>query len=208
MLCQCGTEFFTNANRIAAARGKFCSKQCMYKYRIRPSGLQYNIVSANKGWFRPTGITKKSPGDKKYCPGCKEIKIVEEFYKSSRINHDGYRSYCIRCNNDKSNAWSANNKLSNRRKVERHRAKKIGQIGIVPKDYWEILISIFGTRCLSCGDQEKLELDHVIPLSWGTSETKLHDISNFQILCRGCNARKKDKMIDFRIFQYGYVGDE
>jgi hypothetical protein len=34
----------------------------MYKYRSRPSGLSYNIISNNSGWFQKThGRNKKDP---------------------------------------------------------------------------------------------------------------------------------------------------
>lgn len=73
------------------------------------------------------------------------------------------------------------------------------QIGVVPVDYWEILISVFGNRCLECGSDDQLTLDHVIPLSKGG----MHCISNFQILCHLCNARKGNRnMNDYRPFKY------
>mgnify|MGYP000973943211 CR=1 FL=1 len=52
VLCPCGDEFETSQDRIDAGRGKYCSKPCMYKYRTRPSGLRYNIVAENRGWFK------------------------------------------------------------------------------------------------------------------------------------------------------------
>ncbi|QQL45888.1 HNH endonuclease [Sulfuriroseicoccus oceanibius] len=43
-----------------------------------------------------------------------------------------------------------------------------------------------GGRCVSCGDNENLEFDHIIPFSKGGSATE----RNIQLLCRTCNASK------------------
>jgi len=43
-----------------------------------------------------------------------------------------------------------------------------------------------GGRCVKCGSQEKLEYDHIIPLSKGGSNTA----RNIQLLCEKCNRSK------------------
>lgn len=45
-----------------------------------------------------------------------------------------------------------------------------------------------GHRCVQCGATECLEIDHIQPLSKGGR----HDEVNMQVLCRTCNAKKKD----------------
>ena len=42
--------------------------------------------------------------------------------------------------------------------------------------------------CVQCGNNERLEYDHVIPVSKGGSNTE----RNIQLLCEGCNRKKSD----------------
>lgn len=53
----------------------------------------------------------------------------------------------------------------------------------------------YGNICLACGSAENIQIDHVLPVSKGG----LNVIENYQPLCRSCNAKKSDKVIDYRI---------
>lgn len=45
-------------------------------------------------------------------------------------------------------------------------------------------------RCVECSSKEKLEYDHIIPLSKGGSNTA----RNIQLLCQKCNRSKSNKI--------------
>lgn len=73
------------------------------------------------------------------------------------------------------------------------------------EDIREILIRVFGDKCMRCRRYSRypiatwigrlqLCVDHVIPKSKGGTD----HIQNRQLLCHGCNAGKKDKRIDYR----------
>lgn len=48
-----------------------------------------------------------------------------------------------------------------------------------------------GGGCVKCGSQEKLEFDHIIPVSKGGSNTA----RNIQLLCESCNRSKGDSIV-------------
>ena len=48
--------------------------------------------------------------------------------------------------------------------------------------------------CLRCGSQDKLQVDHIFPISKGG----VNKISNLQTLCNTCNAKKRDTFKDYR----------
>lgn len=51
--CECGKEFEVRQKRIEQGRGDYCSRPCMYKYRVRPKGLKYVLVKENPTSFKP-----------------------------------------------------------------------------------------------------------------------------------------------------------
>jgi hypothetical protein len=83
-----------------------------------------------------------------------------------------------------------------RQKFERLRRKFAGGAGakLSPKRYAiseEVRIFVWrrdGGRCAQCGSQERLEFDHIIPVSKGGSDTE----RNIQLLCETCNRKKSD----------------
>jgi len=46
--------------------------------------------------------------------------------------------------------------------------------------------------CVACGTDERLQVDHIIPVSRGGT----NDPDNLQMLCKSCNASKRDKTMD------------
>lgn len=101
--------------------------------------------------------------------------------------------------------WWKNNKKRNsyfdkfpekRLEYERNRRARIrGSGGKFTSEEWKRVCDFYGNKCLSCGkDDEKLTLDHVIPLKAGGK----HSIENIQPLCGHCNYSKGTKIIDYR----------
>jgi len=86
---------------------------------------------------------------------------------------------------------------------QRRRAVKRGNGGSFSEAEWLTLCGLAKDRCLSCGKQEKLTVDHVIPVtSQGNS-----DIQNIQPLCHSCNSKKGTAIMDFRTDEiYEWLG--
>lgn len=54
-ICQCGKAIearYYKARPKTAYNPKYCSINCAYSLRVRPSGLEYKIVTENKSWFK------------------------------------------------------------------------------------------------------------------------------------------------------------
>jgi 5-methylcytosine-specific restriction endonuclease McrA len=94
----------------------------------------------------------------------------------------------------KSRAYYAANPDKSRMHAHNRRARKIGNGGKHTASEWRALCAWFGNVCLRCGAQEKLSVDHVVPLSKGGTSA----IDNLQPLCKPCNNRKHTKLIDYR----------
>jgi len=75
-----------------------------------------------------------------------------------------------------------------------HRAQARGSDTDFTAAQWEAVCAVFGHQCLACGATSSLTVDHVVPLCKGGSNT----ITNLQPLCRSCNSRKGQRIIDYR----------
>lgn len=92
--------------------------------------------------------------------------------------------------------WVKNNPDKIYASVERRRTKIAKADGDFSAKEWRDLKSLFGNICLWCGQRKPLTVDHVVPLSKGGTNW----ISNIQPLCKSCNSKKNNKIIDFRPF--------
>lgn len=73
-----------------------------------------------------------------------------------------------------------------------NRARRKGAIGFIKFMEWLNLVDFFDGRCAYCGvPSNKLEPDHVLPISRGGTNTLI----NILPACRSCNAKKKNKTL-------------
>lgn len=76
----------------------------------------------------------------------------------------------------------------------RRRAQKRNSEGSYTQIQWKALCELHDNRCLCCGEQKPLTVDHVIPLSKGGT----NNIDNIQPLCKSCNSKKWQQSTDYR----------
>lgn len=60
----------------------------------------------------------------------------------------------------------------------------------IPQEVMDKVWNRDGGKCIRCGSRELLEFDHIIPFSKGGAAT----YRNIQILCKGCNIQKSNKI--------------
>jgi hypothetical protein len=71
------------------------------------------------------------------------------------------------------------NKFTKKHRVDRY----------IPKQMREEILSKYQFKCVECGVTEKLEIDHIKPISKGG----ITELSNLQVLCKKHNIKKSNK---------------
>lgn len=84
-ICKCGNEFEIREKRLLDGRGVYCSKSCKYKYRVRPTGLKYNIVKDNPTQFKI--------GHKSWNKGTKGIMPTPPNYTGDDVGYSGLHDW-------------------------------------------------------------------------------------------------------------------
>jgi len=92
------------------------------------------------------------------------------------------------------NEWRAKNPELTQMYSERRRAREALAEGRYTASEWKALCAEYDYKCVKCGRQVPLTVDHVIPLSKGGRNS----IDNIQPLCLPCNSGKKDRIADYR----------
>lgn len=93
-----------------------------------------------------------------------------------------------------SKVWAQTHPKEVRVMQERHRSRKLNAPVIdLTVEEWTQILKAYEYRCAYCGqEEEKLQQDHVIPLSRGGS----HTASNIVPACKSCNASKNDRTVE------------
>ena len=213
----CSKEFITYPSRIKIGKGLFCSKNCWQEYHdlklvCRNCGKEYlypksqslvNFCSdrciesyraKNKetrsckicGKNFTTYLQRDKEGRGKFCSSVcywKSLEMPEDVIKEHRRNYT--RKYRAK-NRDKTISWK-----------HKRRALHASLGGIFTDKQWEELKKKYNNRCAVCGEEKKLTVDHIVPLSRWNEWIETHkvnylanDIQNIQPLCINCNSQK------------------
>ena len=140
----------------------------------------------------------------KYCKRCDRWLPLACFYRN-RTRPDGRQCFCKTCwladctarkqrNPERRRAIVRKFHLSEKGRRERHRsnAKRRAAIAgaafceVLPKAVRLVVWAKCDGRCFYCGSQERLEHDHMVPISRGGE----HAEHNIVVCCEVCNLRK------------------
>jgi len=74
-----------------------------------------------------------------------------------------------------------------------HKRRIVGAniVSNVTKDEWDSIKKKYRNRCVYCGEEKKLTIDHIIPVSKGGNHVK----ENIVPACISCNSRKGDRPV-------------
>ena len=131
-------------------------------------------------------------GGEKKCVGCKDIKIVEEFYTSSRTD-DGLNKYCKHCCKV-NRACEGVRKRDKKSKLSVRQEQRAKSQGIIYEAGIK-LVNIFKRDLGLCGicglwvAPKHASMDHVLAISRGGT----HIMGNLQLSHLKCNLRKGNR---------------
>ncbi len=197
------SEFSKNKN-MKDGRSHYC-KSCSKD--ARQKWLVNNIEAAREAtrrWYK-NNIEKAHSASRKWkkINSEKEKETMKKYVENNKEKVREAQRNWRKNNPDKARLSSLNSVHKNpdakKAKDHRRKAKKRGNGGSFSPVEWKELREKYGNKCLCCGEEKKLEADHVIPvIKGGTS-----NIENIQPLCRSCNAKKSSSEIDYRKVLYG-----
>lgn len=75
------------------------------------------------------------------------------------------------------------------RYIEQRLTNKIKRNSYISKQLRNEVLKKYKHECVFCGSTEKLEIDHIKPVSKGG----LSEFLNLQVLCKKCNVKKSNK---------------
>lgn len=154
--------------------------------KVRQSRRNYQsanrsaIAERMRGWRR-----KNRERLKKY-----QAKWIADNPETVAAYQEGYRERRKRV----ARAWALANPARVRARLHRRRSRERNSEGSFTADEWKALCEKYGNRCLACGRDGKLTVDHVVPVAAGGKST----IENIQPLCFRCNRQKGVRVIDYR----------
>lgn len=120
--------------------------------------------------------------------------LYAERQEQERARQRAYYQANLEKKRERSRAWLRTRSDWTRARHANQAAAKHGVVGIVTEADIASVFMTYGRLCLACGSSERVEIDHVVPLSQKGPNHK----DNMQPLCRTCNARKGAQTIDYR----------
>ena len=123
-----------------------------------------------------------------------KLEYQEWYAKSGKNYHRDWQSNNREKVRHAAITWRRRHPEESRSSGNKTRLRRAGLTEFHTLDEWLDLIRKCDGKCLKCGTDENITIDHVIAISQGGSDL----ISNIQPLCKKCNASKGNKSTDYR----------
>jgi 5-methylcytosine-specific restriction endonuclease McrA len=172
---------------------KLCERKRVSEYksknpeRVLESGRKYRAKPSNK--------EKTAEYNKDYYVQNSE-KIKERTKSWAENNKDKKRASDSRYSlenrsklRENHKRWMAENPEKGREYLNRRRALSASCDGNFTATQWQARLDYYGGQCVYCGSEDKIEIEHRIPLSRGGTNWP----ANLVPACKSCNCKKSTK---------------
>lgn len=135
---------------------------------------EYRKLSDLRGWDKNPRVKKKRV----------RTEYMREFMRKYYLTENGKKRI-----QEKNKRWEQS--LSGKTFRKNRKANLRGARGTYSQDYFNWLVKKLDFKCISCGQQKKIEVDHILPIARGG----LNVDWNIQPLCISCNRKKSSSLI-------------
>lgn len=187
-------ECMKTQRRIAAEKRGDGEKQKQYYQKNRET-----ILSRVRQWAQDRKEQKREYDKKRRIEKADQIREIKKAYyqnnKQEILAHNKeHRKSILEKMREYSRKWKKRHKDKVNESTRNRRARIRGNGGVLTKQEWQMILEKYDHKCLRCGSTDRIEADHVIPISRGGKNVA----SNIQPLCRICNASKHNRIKDYR----------
>lgn len=186
------------------SKGKTCSK-CSTHFKVVADGFYLDRRGRPHGAKCKRCCIAAILANRTYDPAARSAEHRERYendpvYREAVKRRARERAARLRATEEGRAAWNAKKEEWRRahpeKKAEQNRRDKQwrAQAGWITRQKRERVLKHYGAICVACCSTEDLTVDHILPVSAGGTS----DLSNLQVLCGMCNAKKGTNIIDYR----------